>query len=212
MVLLLAAPSVLAEEVTHSFRVAWEAKDAKRVELELPASSVVVETVADDEITVEARVELNRAGSDEWFEKVLEGISVKAIRDGSRMRLTESYEGEARSFRARRLKKEWEFVIYVPEWTSVELDMKAGEVRMSGNLENVRIHMTAGEVHLEIPREVVRTLYARARIGEVVANTGDRKERREGIFAGASQWENPDGRTDVEVKLTVGEVHVTLED
>lgn len=200
------------EKVEHRFAVAWSAEEIRRVELALPSSTIEVRSAPIDAVRVEATLRIERTGSDEWFEGVLEGSSLQAKRVGTRLVISESREGNARSFRARRLDKEWKFHVTLPEWTSVETDMTAGEVHVAGNLENVRIHLRAGEVHVEVPRDVVRKLIARARIGEVRTDTGSWRESREGILAGASSYENPNGRTEIEVKLTVGEIDIHLTD
>ncbi|MBV9496946.1 MAG: hypothetical protein JOZ54_22090 [Acidobacteria bacterium] len=101
-------------------------------------------------------------------------------------------------------------IVEVPPGIDVEVETRYGEVNLNGSFGDVDVDLRAGEVRLSTPRANVKQLAASVLVGEVHTNLGDRTIEREGVFPGTTRWENESGRSKVSVHTTAGEVHVTL--
>ncbi|MBW3565253.1 MAG: hypothetical protein KY459_11050 [Acidobacteria bacterium] len=209
-----AIPGWADERVSRTSTIAWSAEGVKRVEVQVPPSEIQVRTAPIDRVQVEVEYRIERGNEDqEWLDSVLDGLSIEAIRKDTRLILRDKREGAARSSKAKRRDIESKITLTLPEWTSVELRQTAGEVDLSGSLGNVLVSMKAGEIRMKGSSADVRRLKARARVGEVRTEIGSRRESREGLFAGAAEWNNPSSEASsvIELLLTVGEISVNLE-
>src|SRR5205823_15124992 len=117
------------------------------------------------------------------------------------------FGSQAHSWSARSFHSGFEIKLEVPRGVDIILETKYGEVDIDGTFGNVECDLRAGEIHVRTPRANVRDLSASVRIGEVHANLGDHSVDREGLFPGTMTWIYADGKADLHVHTTFGEVH-----
>jgi hypothetical protein len=88
--------------------------------------------------------------------------------------------------------------------------MKGGEIDAAGSLGHVDIGLGAGDVKVVMPKSSVKELIARARIGDLDLNLGDRIVEKEGVMAGKVNYLNEGGSHVVSVLVTTGDVSIEL--
>lgn len=209
------AGSVLAARVPESRELlkSYEADSFNRVEIALPPDTILrVRTSPEPILTISGTVtmEFSESVPDEKIAKILEGIGLIGKLDGRRLLIVEHREPEARTGLAKWSDADFDVTITVPEWTNVEVRQRNGRVDVEGDLGSVKVGLTSGQIDVSVPKERVRQLSARTRVGEVKADLGNITEEREGFFPGEMQYENVDGSTWIELALTFGDISVEL--
>ena len=102
--------------------------------------------------------------------------------------------------------------IELPENTPVRIDMGYGSLSVKGLRSDLTVDMSAGEVSVEAPREVVRRVWADANFGDASlkgTDTGREGERR--LLVGAeADWREGSGQHDIVIDLNAGDISVRL--
>ena len=211
--LALAAFSAAAdEEVIHSFSSSVARGRVRRVVVDIPAGEVKVRNGAADSIALSGEV---RRSYDGWRrrqkeQRIADDVTAEIYVQGDEAIIRRRFGPGAHSWSARDFHSGMDVKIEVPVGVGVVLETRYGEVDLDGTFGDVECDLTAGEIHVRTPRANVRDLSASVRIGEVHANLGDHSVDREGLFPGSMTWINADGKADLHVHTTFGEVHVTL--
>ena len=207
-----ATAALADDEVTHTFSSSVPRGAIRRVVVDIPAGEVKIRNGAAGSITLSGEV---RREYDGWRrrakeQRVADDISAEIYVHGDEAVVRRRFGTKAQSWSARSFHSGFEVHLQVPAGIDVILETKYGEVDLDGSFGNVECDLRAGEVHVRTPRANVRDLSASVRIGEVHANLGDQSVEKEGLFPGSMTWVNADGKSDLHVHATFGEVHVTL--
>lgn len=208
------ASSVLAAEPgTKQVEHKYMGESINRVEIELPPDTKLnVRTSPEKIISVAGAITVHFEGSPSKVRQrgIMDGMDVSAEMRGNRLRIFDSRDGAARSGWARRLDTDYVVTVTVPDWTAVEVSQRNGVIDAAGKLGNVKVGMRAGEIRLEVPKERVKELTARTKVGEVTADYGRITEQLEGFLPGETRYENENGLTRIDLKLTMGDISVKL--
>lgn len=206
----LALPAFAEREVSHAVSASIPRGNVKRVVIDIPAGEFRVKN--GDAIRIDGEVRRNYDGprSRERNQRIVDDLSAEIIVDGDEAVIQRKIGKNARGFMVRN-NSAYEVTIEVPAGIDLEFDTRFGEVKLDGTFGNVDVDMNAGEIRMSTPRASVHDLKASVRVGEVHADLGDRRITSEGVFPHAAHFSNPDsGKTEVRLHVTAGEVHVTL--
>ena len=209
---LAAAGAAADQEVTHSFSSSVPRGHIRRLIVDIPAGDVKIRNGDARTIALSGDV---RRSYDGWREhakeqRIAEDISAEIYVNGDEAVVRRRYGAHAQSWSAQSFHSGFEVRLDVPTGVDVLLETKYGDVDLDGTFGNVECDLRAGEIRVRTPRANVRDLSASVRIGEVHANLGDQSVDKEGLFPGSMTWINADGKADLHVHTTFGEVHVTL--
>jgi hypothetical protein len=210
-VTVLLATSVLADtRVIHSFSAATERGNARRVIIDIPAGDVTVRNGAGDRIVVTGHAERRAEGgrSRDAQQRLVDEAEIALVRSADGITLQRHFGPHADNWRKKFTT--YSVTVEVPAALSVDVRTYAGDVRLDGDFGDVDVDLRAGDINVTMPRAAVRELNASCRIGDVVADFGDRTLRREGVFAGTAHFQNATGHSVVNVHATAGDVRVTL--
>jgi hypothetical protein len=212
---LLLSPAVRADDDRRAVRqigLLSSVPDALRLQVDMPASELFIENGPPGVIEISGTVErkFRREKDRDRAQQIANATSVKVQLQGSRAFLRRDFGPEARGRSARSGDTEFRLRLKVPVGMHVEVQQRAGDVRMAGRFGDIDINMRAGAVDLRIPKAPVRELYADVKVGEVKTNLGDRIIEKEGILAGRTTYRNDAGAHRVSVALLAGEVHIEL--
>ena len=213
LALALAALSAAAdEEVTHSFSTSVPRGHVHRIVIDIPAGEVKVRNGDAGTIALSGDI---RRSYDGWRRRakeqsIADDVSAEIYVNGDEAVVRRRFGSNAQSWSARSFHSGFEIKLDVPAGVDVIVETKYGEVDLDGTFGNVECDLTAGEIHVRTPRANVRDLSASVRVGEVHANLGDHSLEKEGLFPGSMTWVNAEGKADLHVHTTFGEVHVTL--
>ena len=211
--LFLGASIALAnDQVTHSFSASASRGGASRVVIDVPAGDVKIRNGASGEIRVAGFARRNYDGANERNkqQRIANDISLAVDVHGDEAVISRKYGLNASSWSARSWHTSFDLAVEVPRGVDLDIRTKYGDVTLDGDFGNVDVDLTAGEIHLTVPRSAVRQLNASVRVGEVHADTGELHEDHEGLFPGRTRFYNATGRSTINVHTTFGEVHVTL--
>ncbi|HXI12331.1 MAG TPA: hypothetical protein VNM92_06765 [Thermoanaerobaculia bacterium] len=213
--LLIFATSALADEKTarHPFQETVSSAGVERVIIEIPASELVISNGSAREVRLVGTAERDYDGSRdlERAQRIVDASAVRMRMDGTSLVLSRVL-GRGAGKRSWTELTMFKLHLSVPEGMSIELEQRFGEVEMKGLFGDVKVDMKAGEVRIETPRRAIRELSVRAHIGEVSTNLGEKVIRKEGIFAGTTDYFNQNGRSSLVVNLAVGEIDIILTD
>jgi len=211
--LALAALSAAADqEVTHSFSTSVPRGRIRRIVVDIPAGEVKIRNGQAGAIALSGDV---RRRYDGWRERekeqrIADDVAAEIYVNGEEAVVRQRYGSNAHSWSARSFHSAFDIKLEVPPGLDVIVETKYGEVDLDGTFGNVECDLRAGEIHVRTPRANVRDLSASVRVGEVHANLGDHSIDKEGLFPGSMTWVNAEGKADLHVHTTFGEVHVTL--
>ena len=212
LALLLTAGAALADEVTHPFSAAAPRGHARRVVIDIPAGEVRIRNGAGDRIAVNGTAERHfdghRRRSKE--QQIVDDISAEVVGNGDEAIVRRRFGPNAQSWSARSFHSSVDVTVEMPPGVDVELTTRYGAVDIDGAFGSIDTDLRAGEVHVRTPRSNVRDLTASVSIGEVHTYFGDHYIENEGVFPRVARFHNAAGRSDVNVRSTFGEVHVTL--
>jgi len=211
--LLLSASIALGDDqITHAFSASASRGGASRVVIDVPAGDVKIRNGAGGAIRVTGFVRRNYDGTNERNkqQRIANDINVGIDVHGDEAVISRKYGPSASSWSARSWHSEYDMSVEVPRGVDLDIRTKYGDVTLEGDFGNVDVDLTAGEIHLTVPRSAVREMNASVRVGEVHTDTGELHEDHEGLFPGRTRFYNATGRSTINVHTTFGEVHVTL--
>lgn len=208
---LLAASTVLAEDVEHKFQSVVPRGQVQRVLIDIPHGSFTIRNGAPGHIGVSGVASRDFDGQREriWAQKVVNDTSVEVYINGAEAVVRRKFGRNAGSWRSQKFTG-IDLRLDLPPGIDIEFDTSAGEVDIAGDFGDVSVDLRAGEIDVRVPRAKVRELNASCRIGEVRTNLGTEIVTKEGVFPGRTHFFNPKGKTHVNVHVTAGEVDVTL--
>ena len=200
------------QEVTHSFSSSVPRGRIRRIVVDIPAGDVKIRNGGAGAIALSGEI---RRSYDGWREhgneqRIADDVGAEIYVDGDEAVVRRHYGPNAHSWSARSFHSGFEVRLDVPPGLDIILETKYGDVDLDGTFGNVECDLRAGEIHVRTPRANVRDLSASVRVGEVHANLGDHSIEKEGLFPGSMTWVNAEGKADLHVHTTFGEVHVTL--
>jgi len=210
--LLLVSGAALAnDEVTHDFATATRAH-VRRVVIDVPAGEVKIRNGAADRIAVSGTAIRHFDGYRRRAKEqgIADDISAEVVIDGDEAIVRRRFGPNAQSWSARSFHSSVDLTVDVPPGVDVEVATRYGAVDIDGAFGSIDTDLRAGEVHVRTPRANVRDLSASVSIGEVHTYFGDHYIENEGVFPRVARFHNASGRSDVNVRSTFGEVHVTL--
>jgi hypothetical protein len=213
LALLLPAVAALAnEEVTHTFTTAAARAHVRRVIIDIPAGEVRIRNGAGDRIAVSGtsvrHFEGYRRRASE--QQIVDDISAEVVVNGDEAIVRRRFGPNAQSWNARSFHSSVDVTVELPPGLDVDISTRYGAVDIDGTFGTIDTDLRAGEVHVRTPRSNVRDLTASVSIGEVHTYFGDHYIENEGVFPRVARFHNAAGRSDVNVRSTFGEVHVTL--
>ncbi|MEA2339808.1 MAG: hypothetical protein QOE82_3815 [Thermoanaerobaculia bacterium] len=213
LALLLVSSAALAnDEVTHAFATATPRGHVRRVVIDIPAGEVKIRNGASDRIAVSGtsirHFEGHRRRAKE--QAIADDISAEVVINGDEAIVRRRFGPNAQSWSAKSFHSAVELAIDLPAGVDVEVNTRYGSIHIDGAFGSIDTDLRAGEVHVRTPRSNVRDLTASVSIGEVHTYFGDHYIENEGVFPRVARFHNASGRSDVNVRSTFGEVHVTL--
>jgi hypothetical protein len=213
LALLLVSGAALADdEVMHDFATAAPRGHVRRVVIDVPAGEVKIRNGASDRIAVSGtairRFDGHRRRAKE--QAIADDISAEVVIDGDEAIVRRRFGSNAQSWSARSFHSSVDLTVELPSGIDVEVTTRYGAVNIDGAFGSIDTDLRAGEVHVRTPRSNVRDLTASVTIGEVHTYFGDHYIENEGVFPRVARFHNASGRSDVNVRSTFGEVHVTL--
>jgi hypothetical protein len=211
--LLLSAGAALAnDEVSHPFSTGAPRGHVRRVVIDLPAGEVRIRNGAGDRITVNGTAERHFDGHRRRLkeQEIVDDISAEIVVNGDEAVVRRRFGPNAQSWSARSFHSSVDVTVELPSGVDVEVNTRYGAVDIDGAFGTIDTDLRAGEVHVRTPRSNVRDLTASVSIGEVHTYFGDHYIENEGVFPRVARYHNAAGRSDVNVRSTFGEVHVTL--
>lgn len=208
---LFAATTALARDAEHAFQTAVPRGQVQRVLIDIPFGSFTVRNGSSDRLAASGVASRDYDGSREreWAQRVVNDTSVEIVVNGAEAVVRRKFGKNAQSWRAKKFTG-LDLRLELPRGLDVRFDTGAGEVDMEGVFGDISVELGAGEIDVRVPRSRVRELNASCRIGEVRTNLGKEIVTREGILPGRTHFFNADGKSHVNVHVTVGEVDVTL--
>jgi opacity protein-like surface antigen len=209
--LLISSAAFADVEVRHSFQSSLTHAGVQRVVIAIPSGEIEVRNGAANTFALSGYAKRDYQGAKErqWAQKVVDDISVEVYVNGAEAIVRRRFGPNASSFRAQKFSSIG-LVLDVPRGVDVYFETTFGEVRVDGLFGNVDVDLSAGEITMRTPRSSVRELNASCRVGEVRADLGDKTVTREGLFPGKTNFYNPNGKSNVHLHVTAGEVDVTL--
>jgi hypothetical protein len=209
---IMAVPLSAVEPASHDFRTSVPASGVLRLEVDMPASDLVIQNGPAETIEVFGRVtrayrfhkEKARA------QQIVDASSVRVDLKGSRAILRRQFGPGAKGRSAQGGNTQFRVTVRVPAGTHVEVHQKAGDVKVAGSFGDIDVKMRAGDVSISTPKRNVRELLATTSVGEVNTNLGDRMVSKQGVFPGRTHYLNEGGRSMVSVDLMAGEVDIVL--
>jgi hypothetical protein len=199
-------------EVTHAFASSAPRHGISRVIVDIPAGEVRIRNGAADRISVNGEVHRSYNGHRrrDREQRIADDASVEIYVNGDEAVVRRRFGPNAESWSGRSFHTGFDVRLEVPAGVDIIVETRFGEIDAEGTFGNLECDLRAGEIHIRTPRANVRDLSASVRIGEVHTNLGDEILEREGLFPGRTHFVNANGRADVHVHTTFGEVHVTL--
>jgi hypothetical protein len=211
-VVLLAALPAFGDAVRHSFESSVPRGQVRRVVIDVPAGDIDVRNGPRDRIAVSGWVtrdpdsERNRPKE----QRIANDSSVEIqVSSDDEAVVRRRFGPQAEGWRAG-IFTQYHVKIEVPVGTSVDVQTRFGDLSVEGSFGDIDIDLRAGDVDVRIPKKDVRQLNASARVGEVRTKLGDETVERGGVFPGTTRYNNPSGRSIVNVHVTAGDLNVDL--
>lgn len=212
LLLLAAAPAVLAADAEHSFQSVVPRGSVQRIVIDVPHGHFTLRTGAAETIALSgiASRDYDSERERQWAQKVVDDTEVEVYVSGAEAVVRRKFGRNASSYRARRFTG-IDLRLDLPPGIDVRFETSAGEIDIAGDFGHIDVALDAGEIDLRLPRDRVRQLDASCRIGEVTTHTGTQVVKKEGLFPGKTHFFNAAGRSKVKAHVTVGEIRVVLE-
>jgi len=200
----IAAPGI-AQGASRTLEREFPLGPSQTVRIDLRFGEIHVEPGDSGRVEVElrARCSSHRGNCDER----LEGLEIEA---DSRGRVLEVRVYGLRRFSTHSMHVElW---VRVPADRPLDIDLGAGEVRVAGVEADLRVHLGAGYIGVRMPADAVRSVDARAGVGDAsLRSRGRRVEERRHLVGGVARWDEGSGQARVDCHVGAGEVEVRLE-
>jgi hypothetical protein len=209
---ILGGAALADDTVSHSFATTTARGQVRRVLVDLPTGSVSIRNGAADRIGIRGVSSRHFDGSHrrEKEQAIADDISAEVIIKGQDAIVRRRFGPHAQSWSAQSHHSSLEVTIDLPPGVDIECLTRYGEIEIDGAFGNIETDLRAGEVHVRTPRANVRDLTASVSIGEVHTYFGDHFIENEGVLPRTARFHNANGKSDVNVHSTIGEVHVTL--
>ena len=210
--LALATPALAQSEVEHAFSTSVAAPGIERVIVEMPSAGVTIRTTDGDQVSVTGRARRGYRNEKQRSDaqRMVDDSSMEIVIDGTTASVRRRFGPNATSRSAKGSKTAFELVLTIPASKGVRVRMRAGEIDASGLFGHVDFGLRAGDVKLSMPKSSVKELIARARVGDLELNLGDRIIEKDGLFAGKAHYLNEGGDHVVSVLVTTGHVAIEL--
>lgn len=194
-----------AAAVTRTFERVVALEPSQALRLDLRYGEIHVECGEADQVELELRVRCTsrREKCDERLAAVElacepHGRTLEVRVDGLRRFSTHSTHVEL-----------W---VRVPPDRPLDIDLGAGEVRVTGLERDLRVHLGAGSIQVRMPEAAVHSVDARAGVGEAsLSGRRVRVEERRHLVGGVAHWSGGPGEARVDCQVGAGEVAVRLE-
>jgi hypothetical protein len=210
----------------------YDAGSARELELNLPFGEVIIEGV--DGGPVRVRVEA-RCDGHRNCETFVESLRLESTRRGGSLRVSLQgpkdkdgwdfdewgrHDGDDDADRDRRGGRrhrghdgdlDIDVTVQVPRSLALDLNIGAGEVRISGLRRDLSIDMGAGELVVRMAEKAVRAVRVNLAVGAVQIHQGGRTREYARLVGGPVRWNGGKGPSEIDVNLGAGEVDVTLE-
>lgn len=211
VLLLLAGRAIADPKVSRDFRVEAAAGSVERVIVEIGVSELEIRNGPAGSIVAHGMVKREYKSSEDIKEAraILDQSDVEIEIDGSRAIIRRKLGRDADGWRVRN-QTQFTVIVEIPVAVDVEVQQKVGEITVDGSFGNIDIDLGVGEVRIRTPKNNVREVSARARIGENRTHTGDRIITREGVLAGRTEFFNDGGTSRLHVAVGVGEIDIEL--
>lgn len=209
--LLLIALPASADQVRHTFQSAIPRGEVRRIVIDVPAGDVDIRNNTAGKLAVSGWVSRD-PDSDRNRDKeqrIVNDTSVVIEVKNGEATVKRHFGPEAQTWRASMFSS-YHVTVEVPRGVDVDVLTQYGDVTIEGSFGDIDVDLRAGDVDVRIPKKDVRQLNASARVGDVRAKLGDEVVQREGVFPGKTRYENPNGKTIVNVHVTAGDVNVDL--
>lgn len=209
---LIPAAASAQQEAVHPFRTSIASGTALRLVVDVPQSNLLIQTgkagmiEASGTVTREYKKDRDAARAQE----IANAASVHIEIRGTRAYVTRAFGAAAEGRKAQNSNTRFELVVKIPQGMHVEVVQNTGAVRLDGSFGNVQVDMRAGEIGLKVPKASVRELSARATVGDVTTNLGDRTISKQGVFAGKTHYINESGHSFINLRLLAGDIDVQL--
>ncbi len=200
------------QEAVHPFRTSIDAGTALRLVVDVPQSNLLIQTGTAGKIEASGTVtrEYKKDRDAARAQEIANASSVHIEIRGTRAYVTRAFGVAAEGRSAQNSKTIFDLVVKIPEGMHVEVVQNTGAVRLDGSFGNVQVDMRAGEIGLKVPKASVRELSARATVGDVTTNLGDRTISKQGVFAGKTHYINERGHSFINLRLMAGDIDVQL--
>jgi hypothetical protein len=108
---------------------------------------------------------------------------------------------------------EIELWVRVPPGGSLDVDVGAGQVRVTDLESDLRVDLGAGEIEVRMPESAVRSVEASARVGDArLSHGGGEVSERRHLVGARVDWGDGPGEATVDLQVGAGEVAVRLFD
>lgn len=211
LLLLTTALPAAAGEVRHTFQSSVARGEVRRVVIDVPAADVDIRNNAGDKLAVSGWISRD-PDSDRNRDKeqrIVDDTSIAIEVKNDEATVRRHFGPRAQSWRAGMFSS-YHVTVEVPPGMSLDVQTQYGDITIEGSFGDIDVDLRAGDIDVRIPKKDVRQLNASARVGEVRTKLGDEIVQREGVFPGKTRYENPEGRTIVNVHVTAGDVNVIL--
>ena len=205
LVLAAVAFTTPAHAMTRTLERVVDLEPSQTVRLDLSYGEIHVEPGAGDRVELELRVRCHsgRGHCTERLERL--ELATETHRNTLEVRL----EG-LRHFSTHGL--DVELWVSVPPDRPLDIDLGAGEVRVDGMEHDLRVHLGAGSIQVRMPEAAVRSVDARAGVGEASLRSRDAHvEQRRHLVGGVARWTDGPGSARVDCQVGAGEVTVRLD-
>lgn len=201
------------QKVEHQFSSILDATKITRVVVDVPVGEVTVKAAPVREIRIEgtARRDADNAKEAREAQLIVDNSSIVAKSRGRVAFVEPLYRGRAGGW-VKRKQTQFRVTVTVPHGLPVDIDQEVGEVEVSGATGDLNLRLGVGEARVSMPKDAVRELSASATIGEVKTNFADRTITKEGFFAGTTHYVNEGGRSNLNLRVRVGEMKIDLVD
>lgn len=176
----------------------------QRVDLRLPPGSVRIEPSPDGRLRVELGIHCSF--DDSRCEDRAEQLTLESNRQGNTLEVR--VDGMS-SFSSLRLHIRGR--ILVPQGKALEVDLPAGELKITGVRGDLSVDVGAGEVAIVMHEGDVRSVRLGVGIGEASLSVTGRSIEGSGWLGHKVRWGEGSGASRVAVNLGVGELDVTLD-
>jgi hypothetical protein len=186
-------------------RQAWSAADVRRLEVRFPVGSLEVVGTDGDSVFVQLEPECH-VGSWQDCEKVSRRIGVRSRARRGTLEL--SIVGK-RWFDTSRVQIRGR--IEVPRSLALELDMKVGELEVTGVGSNAELKLGVGEATVRRPEQGLESARVDVGIGEAMLVQGGRSRDHAGVFGSGLRWREGRGTAALALRVGIGEASVYLD-